>query len=322
MGNNNSLKTPLQRILFNSPLKQGKVIFLVLAVLLLLFAWSYPQFRKYYLQAPMPMMVGLITGFIVYSPTLFVLAFMTRRKRVPGILFWGVPLSVILFFGPVTSHTNGWFRAMGISDYLFVGISEETWKIMPLLLIILFARPAITGVRDGVLYGALGGFGFACLEMASYFALVEYPQQGWNDFFVNILSRATYLGTDLHIVFSAFLGGAMVWGLKMAEAWKRIAIPMAGYVLVVVTHGIQDSFGKLLSVLPTLAVAKLAMALGGTEETIQPYLVFITMFGATVNLLAINIVILPLLIWMVFRDGDRERATILHQLMDEPVGIV
>ncbi|WP_457667319.1 hypothetical protein, partial [Thiolapillus sp.] len=42
----------------------------------------------------------------------------------------------------------------------------------------------------------------------------------------------------------------------------------------------------------------------------------------TVNLLAINIVILPLLIWMVFRDGDRERATILHQLMDEPVGIV
>lgn len=101
---------------------------------------------------------------------------------------------------------------LGVPDYLFAGFSEETWKINPLLPILIFARPLITGVRDGIFYGALGGFGFACLEIAAYFALVDYPKTGWTDFFLNSMSRANFLGTDLHIVWSAFLGGPLCMG--------------------------------------------------------------------------------------------------------------
>ncbi len=178
------LDTPLNRALFNSPLNNIGVQLGVGLGVIALIIWAFPAFLRYYLEAPLQMAAGIVLAALVYSPTLFVLAFMMRRKRIPRVLFWAIPLSIILFFGPLTSQTNHFFQAIGVPDYLFAGFSEESWKIMPLLLILIFARPLITGVRDGILYGALAGFGFACLEMGSYFALVDYPKTRWTDFFL------------------------------------------------------------------------------------------------------------------------------------------
>lgn len=189
---------------------------------------------------------------------------------------------------------------------------------MPLLLILVFARPVVTTVRDGVFYGALGGFGFACLEMAAYFALGDYPDTGWSGFLVNSLGRATFFGTDLHIVFSAFLGGAIVYGLQSASHWKKVLIPLSGYFLVVITHGLQDSaVGKILAVLPLMALEPIFESAGVTEESLSAFTIPLIMLGSSFNLLMINIVLLPLLIWMVLRGGKSERAVISQYLVDE-----
>ncbi|WP_419611280.1 hypothetical protein, partial [Thiolapillus sp.] len=71
----------------------------------------------------MEMLIGIALAALLYSPTLVFLAFMMRRKRVPGLFFWGVSLSVILFFGPVTSHLNHALSGLGIPDFLYVGFS-------------------------------------------------------------------------------------------------------------------------------------------------------------------------------------------------------
>ncbi len=268
----------------------------------LLFIWALPKFIDYYTTAPVEMLAAFALAALVYAPTLVFLKYMMRNKEVSSTLLWGVPLSVIFFFGPITSRTNAFFSSLGIPDYLYVGFSEETWKIMPLILILLFASSQVKSVRYGILYGALGGFGFACLEMGSYFVFVDFPKTGWDGFFVNSLSRATLLGTDSHIVWSAFLGGAIVYGLQNVAKMKNILIPLSAFILVVFTHGFQDKFGKVLAVLPIAALEPLFTFLGATEENIGSFVIPIVMFGSTVNLLLVNILILPLLIWMLKYD--------------------
>jgi RsiW-degrading membrane proteinase PrsW (M82 family) len=312
------LNTPLKRALYNSPLNNTLLQLVAALAVTLLFIWAFPTLQKYYTQAPLPMLAGMALAALVYLPTLFVLAFMMRRKRVPRLFFWAAPLSIILFFGPLTSATNNWFIGLDVPNYLFVGFSEETWKIMPLLLILVFARPAITSVRDGVFYGALGGFGFACLEMAAYFALDDYPVSGWSGFALNSLSRATLLGADLHIIWSAFLGGAIVYGLSSVRLWTRITVPLFGYILVLVTHGLQDSvYGKILAVAPLILLEPIFVNAGVTEESLSAFAVPMTMATATINLFLVNLLVLPLLIWLVLRGGSSDRTVIAEYLRGE-----
>jgi predicted lysophospholipase L1 biosynthesis ABC-type transport system permease subunit len=96
--------------------------------------------------------------------------------------------------------------------------------------------------------------------------LVDYPETGWDNFFTNSLARATLVGTDLHVVWSAFLGGVIGYSLKFSNLWPRLAIGLGGFLLVVVTHSLQDKFGKLLSVLPIAMLEPLFVWLGATED--------------------------------------------------------
>ena len=248
------------------------------------------------------MLAGVALATLVYSPTFFALAYMMRYKDVSQYFVWFVPLSVLFFFGPLTAASNNYFRSLNIPDYFFVGFSEETWKIIPVLLLLIFVPSVIKSVRHGIFYGALAGFGFTALEMAAYFALLDYPETGWSAFFLNSLSRATLLGTDLHIVWTGFLGGAIVYGLSSTTRWKQILIPLSAFLLVVVTHSFQDKFGKILAVLSIEILDPLFKYLGATEESITSYIIPIVMYGATVNFLLVNIFILPLLFWMVKHD--------------------
>ena len=95
-----------------------------------------------------------------YIPTIIALWFFDRREREPWQLAAFTTLSVILFFGMVNAHTlrviDQFFSAVWV-----LGFVEEFWKIAPMLLLVFFIPRAVNGWRDGLVYGALGGLGFA-----------------------------------------------------------------------------------------------------------------------------------------------------------------
>ena len=286
----------------NSDSRNSWIVVTLSFIVLVLIYLASSTFERYYFTAPLEMFAGVSLATLVYSPTFFALAYIMRHKNVSQYFVWLVPLSVLFFFGPLTAASNNYFRSLDIPDYLFVGFSEETWKIMPILLLLIFVPSVIKSVRHGVFYGALAGFGFTALEMAAYFALMDYPEAGWSIFFSNSLARATLLGTDLHIVWTAFLGGSIVYGLSSTTRWKQILIPLSAFLLVVLIHGLQDKFGKILAVLPIEMLEPFFRYMGLTEESIAAYVIPIVMYGATVNLLLVNIFILPLLFWMIKHD--------------------
>jgi protease PrsW len=206
------------------------------------------------------------------------------------------------------------------------------WKILPLLLLVIFARPAINGVRDGLIYGALGGLGFGILEMAAQFALIDYLDSGWTNFSQAILGKLTFLGTDLHVIFSAVIGAAIGYGVTSKHPWKKYLVPIGAYVLVAATHDLQDNILKLL--LPAFGVEIfmrniMTTLTGLTVEQLAPMLetnklLFNTtlIFAATFNLVFANIINLPILFWALWTSGDEERRVVREQLKDEAETII
>jgi RsiW-degrading membrane proteinase PrsW (M82 family) len=151
-----------------------------------------------------------------------------------------------------------------LSDCQFVGFVEEPTKVLPLILLLIFARPAVNGTRDGLVYGALGGLGFAMLESSAYFALVNYPDLGWSSLFTETIGRASFLGTDIHILFAATLGAAIGFGVSTKNRWLGILVIIGGFLLVALTHGQQDhKIGKILAVGGSAVGAYVVMGLTG-----------------------------------------------------------
>jgi RsiW-degrading membrane proteinase PrsW (M82 family) len=305
-----TLDTPFQRSLYGSPLQHRHGKFALIAGLVALFFYALPTFQRYYLAHPVAMVVGILAAFVAYCPTLLALYFFDRREREPAWWFWGTMLSIILYFGPVTSRTLTLLtQGTSLSQWQFVGFVEEFFKVVPLLLLLLFARPAVNGVRDGLIYGALAGLGFALLESGAYFALVYFPEEGWGGLWANLLGRATLLGTDNHVLFSATVGAAIGYGVSSQNRWRRYLVPIGGYVLVALTHGQQDYIvGKVLNMTGAVVGAGLIQILAGlpSPDAIDgtPWLHVSLMIGSTIGLVGINLINIPILFWPLWRSGN------------------
>ena len=325
-----NLDTKLKRALYNSPFHHtgGKIA--LAAILIGMFVYAIPNFQNYYLAQPLQMLAGLAATLILYLPTLLVLYFLDRREREPKLFFYGAVLAIIFFFGPVASRTLHLIRDLtGLSDWQFVGFVEEPTKVLPLILLLIFARPTINGVRDGLIYGALGGLGFAMLEGAAYFALVDYPDMGWNALFTETIGRATLLGTDIHILFAATVGAGIGYAVSAEKRWKGILVGLGIFLLVALTHGQQDFIlGKTFGVYGTLASSYIVSGLAGLplEQLDQlqgtPLYYFTLSLGSTIAMLAINLINLVILYVALRKSGEGERQVIRDQLKDEVGGAV
>ena len=321
-----NLDTQLKRVLYDSPLHRtgGKIA--LAAILIGLFVYALPSFQKYYLTQPVQMLAGLAVSALLFLPTVLALLFFDRREREAKLLFWGVPLAIIFFFGPVAARTLRLVSAStGLSDWQFVGFVEEPAKVLPLLLLLIFARPAVNGVRDGLIYGALGGLGFGILESAAYFALVDYADLGWPALFTETISRASLLGTDIHVLFAATIGAAIGYGVSTRKRWLGVTVIAGVFLLVALTHGQQDhALGKMLGVGGSVVSGTLVAALAGMplEQTDQlqgtPLGYLILSLGSTIAMIGINLINLVILFVALRKSGDTERRIVREQLRGEP----
>ena len=328
-----NLSTPIRRALYNSPLHytSGKIALAV--VLGGLFLFALPTFVRYYTAQPLQFLAMLPFGFLIYLPTTLVLYWLDRREREPAPLYWGVVFALILFFTMASSRTTYFLiDALQVPFFVVVGPSEELWKVAPLLLLVIFARPAVNGTRDGFIYGALGGLGFAILELAATFALSDFPQTGWSKLWLDVVGKGNLLGTDVHIVWSAVLGAAIGYGIASNRRWLRWLVPIGAYLLVALTHGLNDWIGHVF--LPMLGVEVyfrgiIAPIMGMTIEQVaavlptnQPLLLSSQIVGATFDLIGMNLIILPILFAVLWRSGDTERRIVRAQLKGEPESVI
>jgi len=114
-------------------------------------------------------------------------------------------------------------------------IIEEGVKLLGLLGIFIIAQKEIDDPLDGIIYGAMVGFGFAAGENFLYFL----TSQTVTELILLIFLRAMIFGS-MHALFTSIVG----WGLALAKyarnPWKVFLWPAGGFVLAVSLHIVHN----------------------------------------------------------------------------------
>jgi len=166
-------------------------------------------------------------------------------------------------------------------------IVEEVVKGFAIFLLFLTFRAEMDGVLDGVVYGALVGFGFGMTENALYFlgAMVE----GGAEYWLTVVFVRTMLFGLNHGLFSSIVGLGFGYASVANSRWKAWLAPplaLAGSIMIHAVHNISASL---------------------TPELCWPVIVsLLTDWGGVLVILVVL-----LLAW------DREKARVVRELRDE-----
>ncbi len=124
-------------------------------------------------------------------------------------------------------------------------VTEELFKAMALGLLVLFFRDEIDSVMDGLVYGAVIGFGFAAVENCFYFAGMAMENPAGLP--VLIFLRAFLLGL-MHGVWTSFTGLGIAMGRHQSNNFLMLLYPLLGLIAAMMLHAIHNAlahFGLL-----------------------------------------------------------------------------
>ncbi len=133
-------------------------------------------------------------------------------------------------------------------DFLSTGIAspiiEETAKGAALLGIFLLARREFDNVLDGIVYGALVGFGFAATENLFYF-LSALWQDGWGQWVIVVLLRTVVFGFN-HAFFTSLTGIGLGIARLTQRRWLQWGAPIFAFGGAIFAHALHN-IGALLA---------------------------------------------------------------------------
>ena len=148
-----------------------------------------------------------------------------------------------------------------VSGAIVAPVVEEVAKGLALLAIFYWKRQEFDGVLDGIMYGALVGFGFAMTENFFYF-VGAYDEGGLGAMSVLIVLRAVVFGLN-----HAFYTGLTGLGLGLARNRRqRGPLILFGLAAAIVVHALHN-FGAGITAINaagfglSLIVAGLGLAL-------------------------------------------------------------
>jgi protease PrsW len=144
-----------------------------------------------------------------------------------------IPISLVL--SSATAQTFG-----GI---VIAPLTEETIKGLILFAAFAFYRHEFDGVLDGILYGALVGFGFSFVEDILYL-MGALGDKGWEGWGILLLIRVGLFSMN-HSLFTACTGAGLGLARVSKETWKKISLPLAGWLLAMTLHGIHNTGAAL-----------------------------------------------------------------------------
>jgi RsiW-degrading membrane proteinase PrsW (M82 family) len=201
----------------------------------------------------MAIVIGLLLSIVVaIVPTIiyaFFIWWLDRYEREPGWLLtiaflWGaIPAIIVSLIAELILDIPLSVLGQGLA-YQVAGsglgapIIEELAKGLALLGILIIFRGEFDDVLDGIVYGALIGFGFAMTEDIFYFAatLFEKGFAGWG---LVVFLRVVLFGLN-HALFTAVTGvGLGIARLSKDTAVKVIA-PLGGLAVAMTLHSIHN----------------------------------------------------------------------------------
>lgn len=181
-----------------------------------------------------------------------------RHEREPlplllTVFFWGaVPavVAALVIEGTFDSASQRMLDRTVIggaaSTALVAPIVEEVFKALALLAVATWAAREFDGILDGIVYGAVIGFGFAMTENVLYF-IGAFAEQGWGWWAVVVMLRAFVFGFN-HAFFTACTG--IGFGLA-ALSRRRVArwlFPVLGLAAAIFFHGLHNLGAELADV--------------------------------------------------------------------------
>lgn len=207
-------------------------------------------------------------------PAAALIIYLDRREpETPGLLvlafLWGglasAGLAVVLngFFNQAVSR---WFNeSAGLADTSRLGYQllddsdllawlqnalvapyiEEALKAVALVVLVLLARSEMTSMRDGIVYGALVGLGFAVIE-ATVFTMQDYATTGTVDYAAELVPRFVLGGVNGHALYTALFGAGLGW---IRQSHQRVVhgvlVVVGAYLLAVAAHAGANAFAPI-----------------------------------------------------------------------------
>lgn len=312
-----------ERMLYDSPLHTaiGKIAFaLILVATLYLAGLSWVEWLTPLSNVAIifPSMALAFAGSLI---GLAFLRYLDRRNPEPWWFFVGVLVIATFVTAAPAARIN---NISPVSD-LTVGLNEEFWKVWPLLMLVIFAPTVVTGMRDGMIYGAIGGFGFNICEIANYVLRVSYPESGL-DGIAGQLTRLGFFGIGNHVVWSTLVGAGIGFAVQTDNRKWKILAPIGAYLLAAFTHTLQDNFvGPLIAigielvyfVLRGVNITGITANPDRAKEEMAKLSTSGMWIASPLEVIVINFVNLIILFWAFMKSGDWERKVLNTQLENE-----
>ena len=209
------------------------------------------------------------------------LDFPTPRSRLllAAALIWGgvvatsLSLSLETWLGNLLAAVASQRFVADWGTVLTVPITEEGFKLLGVMAIVLLAPRQVNRATDGLMYGAVVGLGFEEIENAMYAVQAAAAGNTGAPVIGQFLVRGLVSGWGLHIAWSAVAGAGAAWAYLHRDRppVTRVAIAGLAFLVACGLHGWWDSplatftsgggplLGMAVAVAPFVVVAIIAV---------------------------------------------------------------
>lgn len=208
-------------------------------------------------QALFVLAVSLAASVLPTAAYVWLVWWLDRYEKEPLYLlaaafFWGaVPAVFISLVLEVIAGIPTAALGTGVSSFLDSSLTapivEETAKGIALLFIVLAFRREFDDVLDGIVYGAMVGFGFAMTENIFYF-FSAFESGGASDWATVVFLRTVVFGLN-HALFTSVTGAGLGFARLASSTVVRLGAPPAALLLATTMHSLHNLFASLNNVL-------------------------------------------------------------------------
>jgi len=193
----------------------------------------------------------LITPLVLIAPTAFyiwLILQIDRYEREPVLylvmaFIWGAIPGVMgavilqsLFSIPLASGlAEGSLTAELMDGSISPAVTEEILKGLAVAMIAISFRQEFDGWIDGIVYGAMAGFGFAYVENILYL----WGTETWAEWWTVLLLRTVVFG-GLHGLWTALTGIGFGVARYQRQTWQRVLCVSGGLLAAIAGHAIHN----------------------------------------------------------------------------------